>query len=151
MEERNPLIELDKQIRELTNDLSYLTPGPGGIGMVIPQQSHVYGFLIYYEPQPVLNDVVFPEEIPEYVITVGVRSTETKKEISIDKLQEQTSSACNETVAMENVAMARMLVKLKDIRMTVARESCLEAFGIFADRIMKEMEAESMELTGQSM
>ena len=146
MEERNPLIELDKQIRELTNDLSYLTPGPGGIGMVIPQQSHVYGFLIYYEPQPVLNDVVFPEEIPEYVITVGVRSTETKKEISIDKLQEQTSSACNETVAM-----ARMLVKLTDIRMTVARESCLEAFGIFADRIMKEMEAESMELTGQSM
>ena len=145
MEETNPLIELDKQIRESTNDLSYLTPGPGGIGMVIPQQSHVYGFLIY-EPQPVLNDVVFPEEIPEYVITVGVRSTETKKEISIDKLQEQTSSACNETVAM-----ARMLVKLKDIRMTVARESCLEAFGIFADRIMKEMEAESMELTGQSM
>lgn len=145
MEETNPLIELDKQIRELTNDLSYLTPGPGGIGMVIPQQSHIYGFLIY-EPQPVLNDVVFPEEIPEYVITVGVRSTETQKEISIDKLQEQTSSACNETVAM-----ARMLVKLKDIRMTVARESCLEAFGIFADRIMKEMEAESMELTGQSM
>lgn len=150
MEETNPLIELDKQIRELTNDLSYLTPGPGGIGMVIPQQSHIYGFLIY-EPQPVLNDVVFPEEIPEYVITVGVRSTETQKEISIDKLQEQTSSACNETVAMETVAMARMLVKLKDIRMTVARESCLEAFGIFADRIMKEMEAESMELTGQSM
>ena len=145
MEETNPLIELDKQIRELTNDLSYLTPGPGGIGMVIPQQSHIYGFLIY-EPQPVLNDVVFPEEIPKYVITVGVRSTETQKEISIDKLQEQTSSACNETVAM-----ARMLVKLKDIRMTVARESCLEAFGIFADRIMKEIEAESMELTGQSM
>lgn len=145
MEEKNLLIELDKQIWELTNGLSYLTPGPYGIGMVIPQQSHVYGFLIY-EPEPVLNGVVFPEEIREYVITVGVRSSETQKEVSIDELQEQTSSSCYETMVM-----ARMLVKLKDIRMTVTRENCSEAFGIFADRILKEAETESMKQAGQSM
>ena len=145
MEEINPLIALDEQIREMTDDLCYLIPGPGGIGMVIPQQSHVYGFLVY-EPEPVLNDVVFPEEIPKYVITVGVRSAETQKEMSTEELQEQILSSCYETAVM-----AGMLLKFKDIRMTVARESCSEAFGILADRIMKEVEAERMEQTGQSM
>ena len=113
--------------------------------MVIPRQSHVYGCLIY-ESQPVLNGVVFPEENREYVITVGVRSSETQREVSIDELQEQTSSSCYETMVM-----ARMLVKLKDIRMTVTREICSEAFGIFADRILKEAETESMKQAGQSM
>lgn len=145
MEEKNPLIALDEQIREMTDDLCYLIPGPGGIGMIIPQQSHVYGFLIY-EPQPVLNGVVFPEEIREYVITVGVRSAETHKEVSTEGLQEQTSSSCYETEVM-----AGMLMKFKDIRMTVTREICSEAFGILADRIMKEIESERMEQTGQSM
>lgn len=119
---KNKMLELIESIHQQTNELCNVSPGPYGFGVCNENDSDI-GLLIVLNPNPVLEDTVFPEEIAEYEVSVQAYRKEDSQEMTKAEIRKQLHGTNHATLAVAEAALA-----LSSTPVVATREECIDAF-----------------------
>lgn len=148
--EKNSVMELAEKIRQLTEGLCSVGPGPYGFGTTTAPESKVFLCIKMEptlkteekaEPEPERKaDEVFPETILEYKMTVCGYGRESNGMLAPEELE---TMIVGENAETKTVVGALKALRGKEV--CVSREECLDAFKKMADKIMEEVYPEEGE------
>lgn len=124
----NTMLALIEEIYQQTEKMCSAGPGPYGFGIRNNNPSDI-GMVITFEPSPVKDNVIFPEDIPGYEVSVQAFSKEEQRLLEVCEVE---ALLIEGTLATRKVAGA-VIGLSKEIR-HVTQEECLEAFHVLAER-----------------
>lgn len=122
----NAMLAFIDEIHQQTENMCKAGPGPYGIGVRNQNPSGI-GVVISFEPPPVKDHVVFPEDIPAYEVSVQAFSKEERR-----MLEAREVEALAEDENPDTGKIARAVTGLAKEARHVTREECLEAFDVLA-------------------
>lgn len=132
-EKINTLISIGQQIAENTGGLCRIGPGPGGLGVTNPKLSEIC-LLLVFDPEPVQDEVIFPESVEGYTVRTAGFETDTWRELSRDELQNLSAESKNPVTQK----IADTVLALSNPQY-VSTEECVEAFRQLADEETQEV------------
>ena len=128
----NKMLSLVNELYQRSTGMCRAGAGPYGIGVSVVEDTPIDVFFTF-DPDPVLDCKILPEEIPEY--TVGVDwLLERRTQISFAGGGGQLLSASDPKTRI----LAEMLRYFEGKTWIVSCADCQEAFGILADAEMRE-------------
>ena len=132
--DENKILNLAESLYSLTNGLCNAGPGPSGIGVVTVDSSDIK-LLLCFEPDPVCDDIVFPENVKDYQVAVqGV----FKSDSSAVMPEDIDGLLVSGNPATQTVAAA--LKQLSGRTITVTADECIDAFYVLADQAVSAAE-----------
>lgn len=131
-ESPNPLLNLTGHLYQQTDGLCKAGAGPDGIGLSTVGDSKIH-LRLSFDPPPVLNNMIFPDEIEQYAVQMAGYWAESGEPVRREELMALLDNA---DPATQNVALA--LWALAQETLTVSTEECNEAFNALADLQMRE-------------
>jgi len=140
----NPLIELRKQLLELSGGICDIGPGPYGIGASAVSDSEM-GFYLVFEPKCYTDTETFPEGIPEYKVSVQgfyQKKLQEEKEEAAESEEQEERREQAESGGENTEVVVRVLKEMEGKEIMVSRDQCLEALELMADEIMKSLKAD---------
>ena len=146
--ETNPILSLGKEIFDRTDGMCEIGPGPGGIGVTVPQGSKI-SLLLLFEPYPVYDAGILPDGKSEIEVRVAGFGMGIKRELSEDAVKALMKEG--QDPITRKIASA-VLERSGESR-KVTRDQYDEAFDVLADWEMGQ-EDETLEppaLNGPSM
>lgn len=131
----NAMLDFLEEISRQTENLCQAGPGPYGFGVSNKNQSDI-GIAVLFEPSPVRESILFPEEITEYGVSIQVFGKKDDKMLTAEETEALVQGADGDT---RKVAEAAGILSGKSQHVT--REECLEAFDILARQELGSAEA----------
>lgn len=131
----NAMLDFLEEISRRTENLCQAGPGPYGFGVSNENQSDI-GIVIAFEPSPVREDILFPEEITEYEVSIQVFGKKDDKMLAAEEMEALAQGMGGDT---RRIAEAAGILSGNSRHVT--REECLEAFDILARQELGRAEA----------
>lgn len=144
----NVMLALIEEIHQQTEKMCGVGPGPYGFCIGNNNPSDI-GMVITFEPSPVKDNVIFPEDIPGYEVSVQAFSKEGQRPLEVREVEALFKDG---NPATRKIAGA-VIGLSKEIRYATRRE-CLEAFDVLAEReleIREEQEESPRERQGPAL
>ena len=144
----NAMLALIEEIHQQTEKMCSVGPGHYGFG-IRNRNSSELGMVITFEPSPVKDNVIFPEDVPGYEVSVQAFSKEEQRLLEVCEVEALLTEG---TLATCKIAGA-VIGLSKKIR-HVTKEECLEAFDVLAERelvIREESEEPLRERQGPAL
>lgn len=144
----NAMLALIEEIHQQTENMCSAGPGSYGFGIRNNNPSDI-GMVITFEPSPVKDNVIFPEDIPGYEVSVQAFSKEEQRLLEVCEVE---ALLIEGPPATRKIAGA-VIGLSKEIR-HATRQECLEAFDVLAEReleIREEPEESPRERQGPAL
>ena len=122
----NVMLTLIDEIHQQTEKMCIVGPGPYGFGIGNSHLSDI-GVVLMFQPSPVKDHVIFPEDVPSYEVSVQAFS---KREQKFLELSEVEGLLAAENPATSKIAGA--VIGLSKESRHVTRDECVEAFDVLA-------------------
>ncbi len=122
----NVMLALFDEIHRQTEKMCIVGPGPYGFGIGNSHLSDI-GMVLSFQPSPVKDHVIFPEDIPSYEVSVQAFSKGEQKLLELSEVEG--------LLAAENPAtskIAGVVIGLSKESRHVTRDECVEAFDVLA-------------------
>ena len=124
----NPILQLAENIRNATNRLCEVGPGPYGFGVHTDENSEIY-LGLSFTPDPVTDNVIFSDKIDDYEVKVDGFHREEREPISMEEI---AAYATSEQASDATRLVAGAILALGKEQLHVTTEECNEAFDIMA-------------------
>jgi hypothetical protein len=146
--ETNPILALGKEIFDRTDGMCVIGPGPGGIGVTVPQGSKI-SLLLLFEPYPVYDAGILPDGKSEIEVRVAGFGMGIKHELS----ENTVKALMKEGQDPITRKIASAVLELSGESRKVTRDQYDEAFDVLVDWEMGQEEENlgQPELNGPSM
>lgn len=122
------MLVLIEEIHQQAEKMCGAGPGPYGFGIRNNNPSDI-GMVITFEPSPVKDNVIFPEDTPGYEVSVQAFSREGQRPLEARKVEELLKDGNSATRKIAGAVIGLS----KEIR-HATRQACLEAFDVLAER-----------------
>lgn len=122
----NVMLALIDEIHQQTEKMCIVGSGPYGFGIRNSYLSDI-GMVLMFQPSPVKDHVIFPEDIPSYKVSVQAFSKREQKLLELSKVEG--------LFAAENPATSKItgaVIGLSKESWHVTRDECVEAFDVLA-------------------
>ena len=131
----NAMLALIEEIYQQTEKMCMAGPGPGGFGVSNENPSDI-GIYIAFKPSPIKDNAVFPEDIPDYEVSVRAFDKTDQRELSAKEVAEllQSGNAATRRIAGAATGLS------KESR-HVTKEECWEAFDTLAQKEIQGLQA----------
>jgi len=130
----NVMLSFIDEIHQQTEKMCIVGPGPYGFGIANSHLSDI-GMVLSFQPSPVKDHVIFPEDIPSYEVSVQAFS---KREQKLLELSEAEGLLAAENPATSKIAGA--VIGLSKESRHVTRDECVEAFDVLARQELGTLE-----------
>lgn len=128
----NKMLSLVNELYQRSIGMCRAGAGPYGIGVSVVEDTPIDVFFTF-DPDPVLNCKILPEEIPEYTVGVIGSWSGERKYLSREEVEQLLSASDPKTRIL-----AEMLRYFEGKTWIVSCADCQEAFGILVDAEMRE-------------
>ena len=128
----NKMLSLVNELYQRSTGMCRAGAGPYGIGVSVVEDTPIDVFFTF-DPDPVLNCKILPEEIPEYTVGVIGSWSGERKYLSQEEVEQLLSASDPKTRIL-----AEMLRYFEGKTWIVSCADCQEAFGILVDAEMRE-------------
>ena len=128
----NKILSLVNELYQRSTGMCRAGAGPYGIGVSVVEDTPIDVFFTF-DPDPVLDCKILPEEIPEYTVGVIGSWSGERKYLSREEVGQLLSASDPKTRIL-----AEMLRYFEGKTWIVSCADCQEAFGILADAEMRE-------------
>lgn len=122
----NAMLDFLEEISRQTGNLCQAGPGPYGFGVSNENQSDI-GIVIAFEPPPVREGILFPEDIADYEVSIQAFGKKDEKMLTAKEVETLAKGMDGDTRRI-----AKAVGILSGNTRHVTREECLEAFDILA-------------------
>ena len=128
----NKMLSLVNELYQRSAGMCRAGAGPYGIGVSVVEDTP-FDVFFTFDPDPVLDCKILPEEIPEYTVGVICSWSGERKYLSREEVGQLLSASDPKTRIL-----AEMLRYFEGKTWIVSCADCQEAFGILADAEMRE-------------
>lgn len=128
----NKMLSLVNELYQRSAGMCRAGAGPYGIGVSVVEDTP-FDVFFTFDPDPVLDYKILPEEIPEYTVGVIGSWSGERKYLSREEVEQLLSASDPKTRIL-----AEMLRYFEGKTWIVSCADCQEAFGILADAEMRE-------------